>query len=204
MKGIGKWRNDNIESALCPQTNISVNKFHHSFLIISVNSLNLIRTAFFSQWTLQTSLHLLLLSNPLNCLQTQSNCLTLIWLYRPPQSITIYRNYLAFFQFLEDFQTLISSGSTCFRDFLITGDNHVDDLTVFNAIKFLSLLNNANLTQHVSCLTHRHSYALDLGVMPANSTSSHTVIPSPDSHSNHFPNIYSLKITNYSIAFTTE
>jgi len=50
---------------------------------------------------------------------------------RPPQSNTKSRHYVSFSQFLEDFQTLISSVSTSPHEFLITGDFniHVDDFT---------------------------------------------------------------------------
>jgi len=77
--------------------------------------------------------------------------LALYNIYRPPQSNTKSRHSVSFSQFLEDFQTLISSVSTSPHEFLFTGDFniHVDDLTDSNAIQLLSLLDHANLTQHV-------------------------------------------------------
>jgi len=92
--------------------------------------------------------------------------------YRPPQSNTKSRHSVTFSQFLEDFSTLISSVSTSPHEFLITGDFniHVDDLTDSNAIQFLSLLDHANLTQHVSFPTHRHYHTLHLVIMYANSS----------------------------------
>jgi len=77
--------------------------------------------------------------------------LALYNIYRPPQSNTKSRNSVSFSQFLEDFQTLISSLSTSPHEFLITGDfnMHVNNLTDSNAIQFLSILDHANLTQHV-------------------------------------------------------
>jgi len=154
---------------------------------------------FFSVNLANFSSHLLLLLNILNCLQSQSNFLTLIWLYihRPPQSKTKSRHSVSFSQFLEDFQTLISSVSTSY-EFLITGDFniHVDDHTNSNAIQFLSLLDHANLTQHVLFPTHRHCHTLDLVITSDNSTLSPTVISFPISPTDHLPIICSLKITN--------
>jgi len=92
--------------------------------------------------------HLLLLLKPLNCLQSQSNFLILIYLYIT-SIILLYLipnlGILCLSQFLEDFQTLISSVSTSPHEFLITGDFniHVDDLADSNAIQFLSLLDHA-------------------------------------------------------------
>jgi len=90
-----------------------------------------------------------------------------------------------------------SSVSTS-HEFLITGDFNilVDDLTDSNAIQFLSLLDLANLTQHVLFPTHRHSHTLDLVITSANSTLSPTVPSLPISPTDHFPIICSLKITN--------
>ena len=123
--------------------------------------------------------------------------LALYNIYRPPQSTTKSQHSVSFSQFLEDFQTLISSISTSPHEFLITGDFniHVDDLTDSNAIQFLSLLDHANLTQHVSFPTHQHSHTLDLVITSANSALSPTVISLPISPTDHLPIISSLKIT---------
>jgi len=123
--------------------------------------------------------------------------LALYNIYRCPQSTTKSRHYVSFSQFLEDFQTLISNVSTSHK-FLMTGDFniHVDDLTDSNAIQFLSLLDHANLTQHVSFPTHRHSHTLDLVTTSANSTLSPTVMSYYISPADHFPIICHLKITN--------
>jgi exonuclease III len=123
--------------------------------------------------------------------------LALYNIYRPPQSTTKSRHSVSFSQFLEDFQTLISSVSTSPHEFLITGDFniHVDDPTDSNAIQFLSLLDHANLSQHVSFPTHRHSHTLDLVITSANSTLSPNVISLPISPTDHLPIFYSLKIT---------
>jgi len=130
-----------------------------------------------------SSPHLLLLSTPLNCSQSRSNLLRLIWLYyRHPQASTKSRHSVSFSQFLEYLQTLISSVSTT-NEFLITGDFniHVADPTDSrpNAIQFLSLLDHVDLTQHVSFATYRHSHTLDLDIMYANSTLSPTVMSLP-------------------------
>ena len=86
--------------------------------------------------------------------------LTLYNIYRPPASTATSRLSVSFSQFLNDFQTLITSVSTTLHEFVITGDFniHVDDLTDSNAIQFISLLDSANLTQQVSFPTHRHSH----------------------------------------------
>jgi len=117
-------------------------------------------------------------------------------IHRPPQSNTKSRHSVSFSQFLEDFQTLISSVSTS-HEFLITGDFsiRVDDLTDSNAIQFLSLLDHANLTRHVLFPTHRNAHTLDLVITSANSTLSPTVTL-PISTTDHFPVICSLKISN--------
>jgi len=63
-------------------------------------------------------------------------------------------------------------------------------------IQFLSLLDHANLTQHVSFPTHLHSYTLDLVITSAKCTLSPTVNSLPISPIDHFPIKCSLKITN--------
>jgi hypothetical protein len=77
-------------------------------------------------------------------------------IYLPPSSPAKSRDVASFSQFLEDLQTLISSISTTPFEFLITNDFniHVDDPTDSNALKFISLLDLANLTQHVPFSTH--------------------------------------------------
>ena len=98
--------------------------------------------------------------------------LSLFNIYRPPSSSSVKsRDSSSFSQFLDDFQTLISFISTSPHDFLITGDFniHVDDLTDSNALQFISLLDLANLTQHVSFPTHRLSHTLDLVITPTDS-----------------------------------
>ena len=123
--------------------------------------------------------------------------LTLFSIYRPPSSPAKSRDVASFSQFLADFQTLISSISTTPYEFLITGDFniHVDDLTDSNALKFISLLDLANLTQHVPFSTHCHSHTLDLVITTSDSSLSPTFTPSPIFPSDHIPVIYSLNIS---------
>jgi len=99
---------------------------------------------------------------------------------------------------LEDFWTLILSASTSSHEFLITGDFniHVDDLAYSNTIQFLLLLDHAHLTQHIFFPTHRHSYTLEVVITSANSTLSPTVNSLPNSPTDPFPIICSLKIPN--------
>jgi len=73
---------------------------------------------------------------------------------------------------------------------------HVDGLADSNAIQFLSLLDHANLTQHVLFPTHRYSHTLNLVITSANSTLSPTVTSLPISPTDNFSIICSLKITN--------
>jgi len=78
--------------------------------------------------------HLILLSYPLNCLQSQSNFLTLI-IYNVNRSLqftTKSRQYMSFSQFLEDSDSHVWTS----HEFLITGDFdfHVDDLTESNCL----------------------------------------------------------------------
>lgn len=122
--------------------------------------------------------------------------LTLFNIYRPPSSTAKSRDTASFSQFLEDFQTLISVASTTPHEFLITGDFniHVDDPTDSNAIQFLTLLNQAYLTQHVTFPTHRKSHTLDLVITAINSTLSPSFTHSLISPSDHFPVIYSINI----------
>jgi len=62
-----------------------------------------------------------------------------------------------------------------------------DDLTDFKVIQFLSRLDHANLTQHVSFPTNQHSHTLDLVITSANFTLSPTVISLTISLSDQFP-----------------
>jgi exonuclease III len=122
--------------------------------------------------------------------------LTLFNIYRPPSSHAKHRDIASFSQFLKDFQTLISSVSTTPHEFIITGDFniHVDDLTDSNAAQFTSLLDHANLIQHVSFPTHLGSHTLDLVITTADTTLSPCLNYLPVSPSDHFPVIYSLTI----------
>jgi exonuclease III len=123
--------------------------------------------------------------------------LSLFNIYRPPSSSAKSRDTTSFSQFLDDFQTLISSISTSPHDFLITGDFniHVDDLTDSNTLQFISLLDLANLTQHVSFPTHCFNHTLDLVITQTDSTLCSVVSRYPISPSDHFPILYSLNIS---------
>ena len=126
----------------------------------------------------------------------QSN-LSLYNIYRPPQSAAKSRTISSFSQFLEDFRTLISIIATSPHEFIITGDFniHVDDPNDSSAIQFLSLLDHANLIQHVSFPTHRQSHTLDLIITSANSTLCPTLTCLPVSPTDHFPIICTLNVT---------
>jgi Endonuclease-reverse transcriptase len=123
--------------------------------------------------------------------------LTLFNIYRPSSSPAKSRNLASFPKFLEDFQTHISSITTISFEFLITADFniHVDNLTDSNALKFISLLDLANLTQHVPFSTLCHSHTLDLVISTSNSSLSPIFTSSPVFPSDHIPVTYSLNIS---------
>jgi len=124
-------------------------------------------------------------------------------IYSSSQSTAKSRHSVSFSQFPEDFQTLISSVSTFPHEFFITGvfSMHVDDLTEYNAIQFLSLLDHANLTQPVLFPTQRYSHTLYLVITSANYAFPPAIISLPISPADHFPVIIcSFKITSSSTA----
>ena len=139
-------------------------------------------------------------------LKLKHSKLTVYNIYRPPSSSAKSRAFATFSQFLEDFQTLVSSASTTPHEFLITGDFniHVDDLTDSNTTQFMSLLDHANLTQHVSFPTHCHSHTLDLVITSTDSTLSPSLSYSPISPSDHFPVFYSLNISPPSVSLPSK
>ena len=61
-------------------------------------------------------------------------------------------------------------------------------------MQFISLLDLANLTQHVSFPTHRFNHTLDLVITQADSTLCPVISQCPISPSDHFPILYSLNI----------
>ena len=119
----------------------------------------------------------------------------------------IYRNHyqtntsthdpVPFSDFLIDFQTFISTAATTPHEFLITGDFniHADNHSDLHSQQFLSLLNNANLTQHVNFPTHQAGHTLDLVITTKDSTLSPTITHSLVSPSDHFPIFTSLVIS---------
>ena len=119
----------------------------------------------------------------------------------------IYRNHyqtntsthdpVSFSDFLIDFQTFISTAATTPHDFLVTGDFniHTDNHSYLHSQQFLSLLNNANLTQHVNFPTHQAGHTLDLVITTKDSTLSPTITHSLVSPSDHFPIFTSLVIS---------
>ena len=119
----------------------------------------------------------------------------------------IYRNHyltntsshdpVPFSDFLIDFQTFISTAATTPHEFLITGDFniHTDNHTDLHSQQFLSLLNNANLIQHVNFPTHQAGHTLDLVITSKDSTLSPTITHSLVSPSDHFPIFTSLVIS---------
>ena len=69
---------------------------------------------------------------------------------------------------------------------------YVDCVSAYsNTLQFNSLLNLANLTQHVSFPTHRFNHTLDLVITQTDSTLCPVVSQCPISHSDHYPILYS-------------
>ena len=110
----------------------------------------------------------------------------------------IYRNHcitntsshdpVPFSDFLIDFQTFISTAATTPHEFLITGDFNIktDNHSDLHSQQFLSLLNNADLTQHANFPTHRAGHTLDLVITTKDLTLSLTITHSLVSPSDHF------------------
>ena len=121
--------------------------------------------------------------------------LTIFNVYRPPAS-TKTRSFIPMSQFFKDLNTLISIAGTTPNEFIITGDFnlHLDNLSDSNTKQFLSILNAANLTQHVHFPTHTHQHTLDLIITHSDSTLSPKVTCSPVSPSDHYPLFTSLTI----------
>ena len=98
------------------------------------------------------------------------------------------RPVVPFSDFFSDFSTLISNAATTPHDFLITGDFniHTDVLSDPHSQQFLSLLDSANLTQHVTFPTHQDGHTLDLIITPKDIMLHLTITHSPISLSDHF------------------
>jgi len=129
---------------------------------------------FFSVNLANFYLHLLLLLNPLNCLQSQSNFFTLISLYI---TSIVLLNLLPNLDvlFLSLSFKLTSKLSTHLYQLLMNSISPVTAtfmlMILLNVIQFLSLLDHASLTQRVSFPTHWHSRTLDLVITSANCSS---------------------------------
>ena len=120
-------------------------------------------------------------------LKLRSSKLTVFNLYRPP----ISSNYAKpFSTFLDEFHSFLCSAATTPHEFLITGDFniHVDDPLDSQAIAFLSLLSDTNLTQHVSFPTqHPGNHTLDLVITPSDSSLNPKIIRADTLPSDHYP-----------------
>jgi len=117
----------------------------------------------------------------------RSSKLTVFNVYRPPVS----SNYVKpFSTFLEEFYSFLCSAATTPIEFLITGDFniHVDDPTDPQAIAFLSMLHDTNLTQHVNLATHDPgSHTLDLVITSTDSNLNPALTRANTQPSDHFP-----------------
>jgi len=109
-----------------------------------------------------------------------------------------YRELVPFTDFINDFNTFISIAATTPHDFVITGDFniHMDNSSDPHAQFFLSTLENANLSQHVSFPTHRDNHTLDLVITTKDSTLSPQITYSQVSPSDHFPVFTTLTISS--------
>ena len=72
-------------------------------------------------------------------------------------------NGLSATTFFSEFATFLESAATIASNFLLVGDLnfHVDVPTDSEAVKFLDLLNSADLQQHVKERTHISGHTLD-------------------------------------------
>ena len=123
--------------------------------------------------------------------------LTVFNIYRNNYQTLLHNDPVPFSDFLIDFQTFISTAATTPHEFLITGDFniHTDNHSDLHSQQFLSLLNNANLTQHVNFPTHQAGHTLDLVITTKDSTLSPTITHSLVSPSDHFPIFTSMVIS---------
>ena len=92
----------------------------------------------------------------------------LIVIYRPPPS---KKNKLKTSMFFTEFHDLLELMSQHEQPLLIAGDFnfHLDDTTNCDTIKFMDILDSANLSQHVLGSTHRKGHTLDLIITQHNS-----------------------------------
>ena len=102
-----------------------------------------------------------------------------------------------FSDFLADLHILIATAATTPHDFIITGDFilHIDNISDPRTQQFMSLLENSNLTQHVSFPTHQHGHILDLVITTKDSKLLPSITHSLISPSDHFPIFTSLSIS---------
>ena len=92
----------------------------------------------------------------------------LIVIYRPLPS---KKNKLTTSMFFTEFHDLLELMSQHEQPLLIAGDFnfHLDDTTNCDTIKFMDILDSANLSQHVLGSTHRKGHTLDLIITQHNS-----------------------------------
>ena len=94
-------------------------------------------------------------------LTSDSRCIRIIVLYRPPPSPT---NGLTHRMFMEDFAMFLEQQTLTTGQLLIVGDfnYHVEDGTDREARQFIDMVSSFNLVQHVTGPTHKHGHTLDL------------------------------------------
>ena len=92
----------------------------------------------------------------------------LIVIYRPPPS---KKNKLTTSMFFTEFHDVLELMSQHEQPLLIAGDFnfHLDDTTNCDTIKFMDILDSANLSQHLLGSTHRKGHTLDLIITQHNS-----------------------------------
>ena len=114
-----------------------------------------------------------------------SSSLRLIVVYRLRPNKT---NGLTSDMFFNEFSILLESLATISGNLLLVGDFnfHVDISTDREAIKFLDLLNSANLHQHVVGPTHRSGHTLDLIITPKDASLVGDIKIQPELPSDHF------------------
>ena len=93
-------------------------------------------------------------------LKSNGDWLRIIVLYRPPPS---KRNELTAGKFFDEFSILLEKLATASGELLMIGDfNFHVESDKSDAVRFMSMLDNYGLKQHVDQPTHNHNHTLDL------------------------------------------
>ncbi len=94
-------------------------------------------------------------------LRSESKCVRIIVVYRPPPS---KENKLTVAMFFEEFPVLLEQLAIAPNELIMMGDFnfHMEDMNDYDARRFSNLLNSFSLTQHVTGPTHKEGHTIDL------------------------------------------